>query len=85
MTASDTRTVAEPPVVGKADETAPAELVRLVERTRSFTGAVGRADLARRLDDTRSRLLDPHVRVIVVGQFKQGKSKIVNEIGRAHV
>ncbi|WP_164515435.1 dynamin family protein [Microbacterium sp. 10M-3C3] len=80
MTASDTRTVAEPPVVGKADETAPAELVRLVERTRSFTGAVGRADLARRLDDTRSRLLDPHVRVIVVGQFKQGKSKLVNAL-----
>lgn len=80
MTASDTRTVAEPPAVGKADETAPAELVRLVERTRSFTGAVGRADLARRLDDTRSRLLDPHVRVIVVGQFKQGKSKLVNAL-----
>jgi hypothetical protein len=80
VTASDTRTVAEPPVVGKADETAPAELVRLVERTRSFTGAVGRADLARRLDDTRSRLLDPHVRVIVVGQFKQGKSKLVNAL-----
>lgn len=57
-----------------------AELVRLIERTRSFSGAVGRGDLAKKLDTTRSRLLDPHVRVIVVGQFKQGKSKLVNAL-----
>ncbi|MFD1494518.1 MULTISPECIES: dynamin family protein [Microbacterium] len=58
----------------------PGELVRLVEQARSFSGAVGRTDLAKRLDDTRARLLDPHVRVIVVGQFKQGKSKLVNAL-----
>jgi hypothetical protein len=57
-----------------------AELARLIERTRSFSGAVGRADLAKKLDEARSRLLDPHVRVIVVGQFKQGKSKLVNAL-----
>lgn len=80
MAASDTRT--EPAsAVGKAEAgEAPGELVRLVEKTRSFSGAVGRADLVRRLDDTRARLLDPHVRVIVVGQFKQGKSKLVNAL-----
>lgn len=62
------------------DGVAPGELVRLVEKTRSFSGAVGRGDLAKRLEDTRARLLDPHVKVIVVGQFKQGKSKLVNAL-----
>ncbi|MFJ6653905.1 dynamin family protein [Microbacterium sp. NPDC091313] len=79
MNSSDART-AQAPVLGKTDTDAPEELIRLVEKTRSFTGAMGRADLARRLDDTRTRLLDPHVRVIVVGQFKQGKSKLVNAL-----
>jgi hypothetical protein len=83
VTASDAPAVAAASAVGKADGATPEELVRLVEKTRSFTGALGRADLARRLDDTRTRLLDPHVRVIVVGQFKQGKSKLVNALVNA--
>ncbi|MGP3535709.1 dynamin family protein [Microbacterium sp. RD1] len=68
---------APPETQADADAT---ELVRLVEKTKSFSGALGRTDLARRLDDTRARLLDPSVRVIVVGQFKQGKSKLVNAL-----
>ena len=47
--------------------------------------AYGREDLARRLDTTRERLADPAVRVMVVGEFKQGKSSLVNAIVNANV
>src|SRR3546814_10479124 len=74
-TAVDSRAATSAP-----EGVAPGELVRLVEKTRSFSGAVGRGDLAKRLEDTRTRLLDPHVKVIVAGQLKQGKSKLVNAL-----
>ena len=37
-----------------------------------------RPDLEARLRSARDRLLDDHVRVLVVGEFKQGKSMLVN-------
>lgn len=40
--------------------------------------AYKRDDLARRLDQAQRRLDDPGVRVLVVGEFKQGKSSLVN-------
>ncbi|MEL4317997.1 dynamin family protein [Leifsonia sp. YIM 134122] len=59
------------------------QLVHLVEKTADLSGALGRADLVGRLEQTRARLNDPYVRVIVVGQFKQGKSKLVNALVNA--
>ncbi|HWI31680.1 MAG TPA: dynamin family protein [Microbacterium sp.] len=56
------------------------DLVTLVEKARGLSRSLGRADLVKRLEQTRSRLVDPHVRVIIVGQFKQGKSKLVNAL-----
>jgi hypothetical protein len=38
----------------------------------------GRPDLDGRLRQARARLLDDRVRVLVVGEFKQGKSMLVN-------
>ena len=48
-----------------------------------LAATAGRADLAKRLEQTRARLLDPDVRVIVVGEFKQGKSKLINALVNA--
>jgi hypothetical protein len=62
---------------------ANAQLVRLVDKTADYSRSLGRADLVGRLDQTRSRLHDPYVRVIIVGQFKQGKSKLVNALVNA--
>jgi hypothetical protein len=46
--------------------------------------SLGREDLANRLSETRKRAAEPGVRVLVVGEFKQGKSTLVNEVlGRA--
>ncbi|QSB13631.1 dynamin family protein [Natronosporangium hydrolyticum] len=47
--------------------------------------AYGRADLATRLTATRGTLADPVVHVVVVGEFKQGKSSLVNALVGANV
>jgi GTPase Era involved in 16S rRNA processing len=52
----------------------------LVESALTIVGACGRSDLAERLGQTRDRLLDPSVRVLVVGEFKQGKSELINAL-----
>jgi hypothetical protein len=62
-----------------------AELVKLVEQSIALAADADRADLRRRLEQTRRRVLDPNVRVIVVGEFKQGKSKLINALVNAPV
>ncbi|MGB3955948.1 MAG: dynamin family protein [Brooklawnia sp.] len=63
----------------------PEVLVGLVEQVGRMAGQVGRADLVQRLQQTHSRLLDPAIRVVVVGEFKQGKSKLINALVNAPV
>ena len=58
---------------------APAGL-DLVEAALEIGNRSDRPDLVSRLEQTRSRLLDPTVRVLVVGEFKQGKSQLVNAL-----
>jgi hypothetical protein len=57
----------------------------VVDRAIGLTEAGDRRDLAQRLAHTRRRLLDPTVRVLVVGEFKQGKSLLVNALVDAPV
>jgi hypothetical protein len=80
------------PKAGSTEESAVAErettstshdMTALVGSLSQFAADTGRADLAKRLDQTRARLLDPDVRVIVVGEFKQGKSKLINALVNA--
>ncbi|MGH3866981.1 MAG: dynamin family protein [Pseudonocardiaceae bacterium] len=52
----------------------------VVDRTIGLAEAGDRRDLGQRLAHTRRRLLDPTVRVLVVGEFKQGKSLLVNAL-----
>ena len=61
------------------------ELVKLVEQGIELVSAGDRPDLRRRLEQTRKRLLDPNIRVIVVGEFKQGKSQLINALVNAPV
>lgn len=57
--------------------TAVVELVDLGLRACS---AYGRDDLARRLTAVRDGLADPAVHIVVAGEFKQGKSSLVNAL-----
>ena len=56
------------------------QLIQLVDQGIALAGSGDRADLRRRLEQTKDRLLDPSIRVIVVGEFKQGKSQLVNAL-----
>ncbi|MBV9144013.1 MAG: dynamin family protein [Pseudonocardiales bacterium] len=57
----------------------------IVDRAIGVAEAGDRRDLSQRLAHTRRRLLDPTVRVLVVGEFKQGKSLLVNALVDAPV
>ncbi len=59
--------------------------IDLVDLALKATTAYQRADLGERLRATRARLVDPDVRVLVVGEFKQGKSQLVNALVNAPV
>lgn len=60
-------------------------IVDVLRGVGDLAASTGRTDLAERLEQTRSRLRDPGVRVIVVGEFKQGKSKLINALVSAPV
>jgi hypothetical protein len=59
--------------------------VELVDLALKATTAYKRPDLGERLTHTRKRLVDPDVRVLIVGEFKQGKSQLVNALVNAPV
>lgn len=61
------------------------QLAKLVEQGIELVSAGDRADLRKRLAQTLRRLQDPSIRVIVVGEFKQGKSKLINALVNAPV
>jgi hypothetical protein len=61
------------------------QLIELVDQGIALTATGDRADLRRRLEQTKDRLLDPSIRIIVVGEFKQGKSQLVNALVNAPV
>ncbi|MGX1159682.1 replication fork clamp-binding protein CrfC [Arthrobacter sp. SLBN-100] len=61
------------------------QLAELVEQGLELVGTGDRLDLRKRLDQTLRRLKDPSIRVIVVGEFKQGKSKLINALVNAPV
>ncbi|WP_367640990.1 dynamin family protein [Microbacterium sp. SYP-A9085] len=77
-----TEPIAAPATVRAAT---PEELVELIGDVGRIVADVGRSDLGERLAQARNRLQDPTVRVVVVGEFKQGKSKLINALVNAPV
>ncbi|MEV6430558.1 dynamin family protein [Nocardia sp. NPDC051463] len=64
---------------------AMAPLIRILDELREMTGSVGRDDLGGRLDLVRARVSDPRVRLVVVGDPKNGMSTLVNSLVGAQV
>lgn len=60
-------------------------LTDLVDQAIHLMADAHRGDLRRRLEQTRERLANPEIRVIVVGEFKQGKSQLINALVGAPV
>jgi hypothetical protein len=61
-----------PTLVGRAQE--------LLSAARRATEAYGRPDLTERLARSTARLAQPDIHALVVGEFKQGKSTLVNAL-----
>ncbi len=61
------------------------QLMALIEQGIALASSGDRTDLRRRLELARERLQAPDIRVIVVGEFKQGKSQLVNALVNAPV
>ena len=61
----------------------PSAPVKAVDLALATIARYDRSDLSARLQQTRARLLDDQVRVLVVGEFKQGKSLLVNGLVKA--
>ena len=59
--------------------------VKAVDLALATIARYDRSDLDARLRQARARLLDEQVRVLVVGEFKQGKSLLVNGLVKAPV
>jgi gas vesicle protein len=57
-----------------------ADALALVDLGLRACEAYGRDDLAGRLRQARARLSDPRIHVVVVGEFKKGKSSLVNAL-----
>ncbi len=63
----------------------PSAPLKAVDLALATIARYDRSDLDARLQQARARLLDEQVRVLVVGEFKQGKSLLVNGLVRAPV
>jgi hypothetical protein len=53
-------------------------LAQILDQTAAFAAKHTRDDLVERLGTAKERLLDPSIRVLVVGEYKKGKSSLVN-------
>jgi len=61
-------------------EAEPSELVALLTSVIDTAKAANRADLAERVTARRTRVADPFVSVVVTGEYKTGKSSLVNAL-----
>ena len=61
------------------------QALSVVDLGRQASSAYDRSDLDKRLAFTRKRLADPAFHVFVIGEFKQGKSSLVNALLNAPV
>ena len=61
-------------------DTVDRQALGVLDLALKATNAYERPDLGRRLHRVRERVADPRMRVLVVGEFKQGKSSLVNAL-----
>ncbi|SON59238.1 Isoniazid-induced protein IniA [Mycobacterium simulans] len=55
-------------------------IVELIDHTSAIAELNDRDDLVKRLARARERITDPHIRVVIAGQLKQGKSQLINSL-----
>jgi hypothetical protein len=80
MTASTTPTHTPEPSLDRDDLSPSQQVEHELVSARRAAAARGRQDLVERLDDARRGLAERDVSVVVVGEYKQGKSSLINAI-----
>jgi replication fork clamp-binding protein CrfC len=55
-------------------------IVELIDHTTKIAETNDRGDLVERLARAKNRITDPHIRVVIAGQLKQGKSQLLNSL-----
>jgi replication fork clamp-binding protein CrfC len=55
-------------------------IVELIDHSTKIAELNDRSDLIERLKIAKARITDPHIRVVVAGQLKQGKSQLLNSL-----
>jgi len=55
-------------------------IVELIDHTSKIADLNDRGDLSQRLAWAHERITDPHMRVVIAGQLKQGKSQLLNSL-----
>lgn len=73
------------PLAAPSPRRIPTELGALLDRTEALATGCERADLAERIRRARERLASTELTVLVVGEFKQGKSTLVNALLNVNV
>ncbi|MGU3432676.1 dynamin family protein [Actinomycetes bacterium M1A6_2h] len=76
----DTTAVSGGKAGGRSDTGQAGQLGDLLGRMRDIAAEADRRDLVDRLTNARERVLDPRMRIVVVGPLKQGKSQFVNSL-----
>src|SRR3982750_661463 len=76
---------AAPATPAATERTPLARATELVDLAIKAGDAYKRPDLGTRVTGTRKSLTDPSVHIVVVGEFKQGKSSLVNALLGANV
>lgn len=72
-------------IVTAAADVADGQVVDLLTATRDWAQRIGRGDLCTRLDAARNRIDSPVCQVVVLGEFKKGKSSLLNALLNARV
>ena len=69
-----------PPKPRAISTTSVHDIIAAIDQGRKIATSRGRSDLDEHLDQTRKRLAARRIPVVVVGEFKQGKSTLVNAL-----
>src|SRR5215813_13571788 len=55
-------------------------IVELIDHASKIAETQERGDLVERMARAKERINDPHIRVVIAGQLKQGKSQLLNSL-----
>ena len=78
--APESRSVAESTPKSESGDKSTVDISQAIETSRSLAKKQGRGDIAKHLDEAEQRMATTPVPVVVCGEFKSGKSSLINAL-----